>query len=381
MENDLKHLSRYPFLEEAREWVGSQGLSMEYMLSDEMSPVHDLASRRVEEAVDGVEINRSPAVEMGDYRSDLLSYPISRFMVASTGDSTLVKWFSHHEGMRAHFFLEDEDTDTILMIGERLGLPALENPPDYQQERTTIPRVTKGFRPGGDGMEGERRSYWVRFSAYLPPKGHISGPDWDLTNQRMVKGYIELNRSKYIRLLQELIRKRVEEGLYDRASIPKGSPLEARVAAIKAKVANRKKTYSPSELGKMSITRLPPCMRQILGMSQAGENMPHHARFALVTFLSNIGMKYEEIFNVFRGAPDFKESVVRYQIEHITGVTSATEYSVPGCDTMKTGGICYNPDSLCEQEWMGHPLTYYRVKGKKKGGGRKKGATSRDSSA
>ena len=36
---------------------------------------------------------------------------------------------------------------------------------------------------------------------------------------------------------------------------------------------------------------------------------------------------------------------------------------------MKTNGICYNPDSLCEQEWMNHPLTYYRVKSK----GRKDG--------
>ena len=31
---------------------------------------------------------------------------------------------------------------------------------------------------------------------------------------------------------------------------------------------------------------------------------------------------------------------------------------------MNTNGICYNPDSLCEQEWMNHPLTYYRVKSK-----------------
>ena len=29
---------------------------------------------------------------------------------------------------------------------------------------------------------------------------------------------------------------------------------------------------------------------------------------------------------------------------------------------MKTNGLCYNPDTLCQQEWMNHPLTYYRVK-------------------
>lgn len=381
METDLRHLSRYPFLEEARVWVGSQGLSMEYMLSDEMSLVHDLASRRVEEAVDGAEIVRSTAMERGDYGTDLLSYPVARFMIASTGDSTLVKWFSHHEGMRAHFFLDTEETDIVLEIGERLGLPALENPPGSDPVRASIPKVTKGVRPGGDSMSGGRRSYWVRFSNYLPPKGHISGTGWDLTNQRMVKGHIELNRARYIRLLQELIRAKVEEGLYEKAVVPKGSPIESRITVIKTKVDSRKKTYSPTDLGKMSITRLPPCMRQILGMSQAGENMPHHARFALTTFLNNIGMKPDDIFKVFASAPDFKESIVKYQIEHITGVTSATEYSVPGCETMKTGGICYNPDSLCEKEWMSHPLTYYRIKGKKRGRGGKEPFTSEGSSS
>ena len=56
----------------------------------------------------------------------------------------------------------------------------------------------------------------------------------------------------------------------------------------------------------------------------------------------------------------------RYQVEHITGKTSGTEYTPPGCDTMKSNSICFNPDSLCNKEWMNHPLSYYRIKGKKK---------------
>ena len=39
-------------------------------------------------------------------------------------------------------------------------------------------------------------------------------------------------------------------------------------------------------------------------------------------------------------------------------------YSPPECKTMKTNGLCYSPDKLCEQEWMNHPLKYYRTKSK-----------------
>jgi DNA primase large subunit len=77
-------------------------------------------------------------------------------------------------------------------------------------------------------------------------------------------------------------------------------------------------------------------------------------------------MSPKEIFNVFTTAPDFKGDIVRYQIEHITGSSSATSYHTPNCETMKSGGVCFNPDGLCEKEWLNSPLYYYKLKGKKK---------------
>ena len=29
---------------------------------------------------------------------------------------------------------------------------------------------------------------------------------------------------------------------------------------------------------------------------------------------------------------------------------------------MKTNGLCFNPDKICESETMNHPLAYYRRK-------------------
>ena len=366
MTQDLLELSRYPFTDDAKEWVKSRGIMVDTMLSDGMAHVHNLAEKRVMDAVEGADIEIFDSDRMGDNEGELLSYPVARLMVAMVGDPKLAKWFSHHEGARAKQFMETESEEKIISLGEFFSIQAQENPPGWKEKGKNSRTLTKGVRPGGDRMRTARRSYWVPFPAFLKGTRHITGPQWDLANQRLVKGYVGLNRNRYIRLLQEYVREKVEEGLLSVVNITPPENFKERIIRIRNRVNERKKSYQPTDLGEMSISRLPPCMRQMMGMAQAGENMPHHGRFALVTFLNAIGMDNEEIFKVFTSSPDFKESIVRYQIEHITGVSSSTEYSVPGCDTMKTGGVCYNPDSLCAKEWMTHPLTYYKVKGKKR---------------
>ena len=67
------------------------------------------------------------------------------------------------------------------------------------------------------------------------------------------------------------------------------------------------------------------------------------------------------IIAIFAVSPDFNEAVSEYQIKHITGELNGTEgYTPPECATMKTNGICFNPDPLCDR--IKHPLNYYRIK-------------------
>jgi DNA primase large subunit len=356
---DPGYVLRYPFLEASREYVKAKGISMEVASSDSFARVHEMARERIAASIDGSATSEGG----GEVEERILSYPVARFIVASVGDRNLVKWFAHREAEVSAAYLLDEDADFILSVGNELGLTA--EPGSAGTERE-IPTVVKGVRPSGDDpLEAERKIYWVQLTGYLPARSGISGPEWDLSNQRLVKGRVGLNRKRYVRLLQELMKRRIEVGLDQEARIPDGNL--ARIAKeIKARVEARRRTYQPASVGRITITRMPPCMRQILGMSQSGENLPHHARFSLVTFLHTIGMPPEEIFKVFSAAPDFKADIVRYQVEHITGTSSGTEYRVPGCETMKSGGICYMPDQLCEQEWMGSPITYYRVKGRRR---------------
>jgi DNA primase large subunit len=362
---DERTIAKYPFLEGSREYVKGLGIQMDSIASEEFRATQDRARDRIVAAIEGTEEIR---IIDPDLRSTILSYPLARYLVSSIADRNLIKWFSHREAENAASHLQEEDNDLVLSIGAEVGLGVQDPPVEGKASSARIvPRVVKGVRPRGeDRFEPERRSYWVRLTDYLPARSLISGAEWDLSNQRLVAGMIELNRKRYIRLLQERIKIRVEAGLDQGGALPDTGRLAEIGKEIRTRVETRRKEYQPASVGKVTITRMPPCMRQLLGMSQAGENMPHHARFALVTFLHSIGMGPEEIFRTFTASPDFKEDIVRYQIEHITGQSSGTEYRVPGCDTMKSGGICYMPDRFCDFEWMNSPYIYYRAKGRRR---------------
>lgn len=170
-------------------------------------------------------------------------------------------------------------------------------------------------------------------------------------------------QDKFSRLMQNALQDKIE------SELPLLTPDEYRkylrgdVDCVSMYLEETKKRFSPTGGEGMKNEYLPPCITRILEMSRQGLNLPHSARFALVTFLNALGLTYEDIIRVFSESPDFDESKSEYQIEHITGELSGTDgYSPPECKTMKTNGLCYCPDTLCEQEWMNHPLSYYRVK-------------------
>ena len=80
--------------------------------------------------------------------------------------------------------------------------------------------------------------------------------------------------------------------------------------------------------------------------------------------------------DAYRGAPDFDESVTRYQVEHITKRNGGVGYEPPECDTLRSHGLCArdgDPDAslpadrgrdpICFEPTLRHPLQYYRRRG------------------
>jgi DNA primase large subunit len=170
-------------------------------------------------------------------------------------------------------------------------------------------------------------------------------------------GYVETSRTEMIRVMEEFLRERLSSKL---KADQFEKYLEKEIKDV-MKVISKERKFE-IDLGEVKAECFPPCMKEILAELQRGMNIPHTARFALTSFLVNIGMEVDEIIDLFATAPDFDEDKTRYQVEHIAGERGkGVEYSCPNCSTMKTYQNCVKDCRVF------HPIEYYkRCKGREK---------------
>ncbi|MEM1578735.1 MAG: DNA primase regulatory subunit PriL [Archaeoglobaceae archaeon] len=185
-------------------------------------------------------------------------------------------------------------------------------------------------------------------SGYLKAAARIRSDEWRLVNRKIVRGFVKTSKVEVIRIMEEMLRIRLFERTSGFAKILEPKLKELQTIAVK----ERKVDF---EIGEVDMKCLPPCMLEILSELHRGMNVPHTARFALTSFLLNIGMDVEDIIRLFKAAPDFDEEKSRYQVEHIAGMKGkGAEYVSPSCDTMKSYHNCV---ANCNVK---HPLIFYR---------------------
>ncbi len=334
-------LARYPFLPEANQYLKDTGITLgDIVSSTAYEQSRHAGSRRVLQALaDGRIQDRRPTEEL-DVLVELISYVVARMIVSSVGDDNiLLERYSLAEAQLMQSRLEEENLDTVIDIAQFLGL---------------------------DIVRLNATEASIHFTDYLKNSSQMRSPAWKLENQVMEDGRVELNQRRVARLLQNALKNRIMEELPLAVNDTIIDAFTSSIDLVRMEIEKRKAQYQKESYGKVSFLRLPPCMKEMLEMSKKGQNIPHAGRFAITAFLHTIGMSNDDILAVFSSSPDFRPDLARYQIEHITGKSSGIEYLPPECATMKTQGICYNPDSLCNRDWMNHPLTYYSTKGKKK---------------
>ncbi len=196
----------------------------------------------------------------------------------------------------------------------------------------------------------------VHVTSYLKASSRIKSPEWKLYNRSLKNGFVELSLREFYRIVEEHLRDLFSERMPEIEGI---EPLKEIVMKYEGK-----RKYERIK-GVKDFSLFPPCMKKILSDLESSVNVSHTARFALTSFLLNLGYTVDEILQMFRTAPDFDEEKARYQIEHISGKRGAgKEYEVPSCSTMKTYHNCV---AECR---VSHPLEYYRRR-VHEGGGRK----------
>jgi len=100
---------------------------------------------------------------------------------------------------------------------------------------------------------------------------------------------------------------------------------------------------------KVRVAAFPPCIKEIGRKLALGINLTHEARFLFVSFLLGVGLKAEEIVDLFANSPDYSAKHTEYQVGHISGA----EYKCPSCRWARDMHLCMNCGDT-------HPMRYYR---------------------
>lgn len=241
---------------------------------------------------------------------------------------------------------------------------------DFIRSAKVIPDYVPDYaRRYGVQMEyqEEDSTYAIPASEFVTYTSRLSGFRYRLVYQNVISGVVYADRETAAKVIREAF---VRKAFHVYSTIGKGDttrvlqPIRASIDQIVSTLESSgiKKNF---DLGEVDFDLFPPCIKEFISQMQDGVNLPHMARFTLVSFLHNIGMNNDGIIGLFKTAPDFRESLTTYQVNHVTGEISGTEYSPPKCTVLQSNHLCYKgDDTLCAQDWLNHPLKYYTVKKK-----------------
>jgi DNA primase large subunit len=332
---DGRQLAKYPFLKEASELVRSSGVSIaDVLTSSAFSEARRRGVARVSEALKEMRIPKNSAADESEILMEVLSYPLARMLVSCVNDEFLIRRYATAEAKNLSDRLGTEEMETLMLVAGELKVSA---------------RMI-------DDLPSMHFTDFLRYTA------GVRGKEWKLVNQEVQDGYVPLSKNRFARVLEQALNERIENEL----------PLPVNDAILESFKGDTEETsklveemrarFKANDMGEVSLMKFPPCMKKLVAMAEKGENMPHAGRFAMTSFLSYIGMGPAEIVKIFARSPDFDESKTMYQINHITGEGGGTKYTPPECATMRTNGVCFEPDALCNSGRVRHPLTYYRIK-------------------
>lgn len=328
---DVFKLAYFPFINAASKYVESLDLELDELFSERaFEQVRERGKIRVLEAIgDGITRNVYP--DRVSAEKELLSYPVARILISCIKDSYLIKQYSLKEAKSSYEKVKELNDDELKDLALDFNINA--------------------------AFDGKRA--FIHFTDYIRYANVIHELKWKLVNRNIDHGKVSLPREDFFRIIEEAIRKKIEFGLPLAVPPHICTLLGQYLEDIRNALTMRKSKFSIEEFKEIMPDCFPPCITYAISNVRAGVNLAHSMRFALVSYLLNIGMNTDGIIELFKVSPDFDEERTRYQVNHIHGATGTT-YTSPSCATMVTYGNCYGKEALCNS--ISHPLSYYRKK-------------------
>lgn len=337
----------FPFLPEGREAVKHFDISLpDLVRGHSFERARKRGARRVLDALEGRELDDlSTGGRDDDLLEEIMAYLYSRILVSAVNDRYLTRKFTVSEAK---------------LFERRLKrLNASEEGRDASADELSpgVRRILDHLRVKFDERDDGRIS--LHITDYLKIASLIGDKNWHLVQQDVREGRVLLTREKAFRILEEAYRFQLNGELPQTLGEALYREVEAEAVKIATIVRDHREKYEGTG-GVLDEKSFPPCIKHLMEMTGKSENVPHMGRFTMVAFLHTIGYDKEGLISLFSRWPDFNIQKSMYQIQHIIGETSGTEYTPPQCSTMKTFGICFNPDEMCKT--INHPLNYYRKK-------------------
>src|SRR5487761_1212673 len=313
-------LAKYTFLPQAGDFIRLQGVSISDLANQDYKKVIQRAEERVRQAIQDNKVSS----KIEEREIEILSFPVSLMLVKTTKLDHLMTRYALAEAIRVESLLKQEKNSKVIedIFRTSLGLELEHNP------QATLPE----FR--------------IPISEYVKRAVQFHKEEWKLVNKIVGGGKVFLSQADLIRLIREEIRSMILQRLKD-IKVPKlPENLEQVVKKIIA-------IAPPPPRSAYTIINVrpedyPPCVRHALDLLEKGENVPHYGRFLMATYLLSVGKSVDDIVALFPKAPDFKQSVTRYQVEHLAGLKGGrTRYRVPSCSTLLTHNFCFKDPVKC----------------------------------
>jgi DNA primase large subunit len=334
-------LAKYPFLKGTAEYIRGLDLRIDTLLSPDMERILKRAEARVKDAIICLRI-RDPNETIKSPDMEIYSYPVALLLVAATENSYIRKRYALAEAKQASFCLATESKEKILRVAENFGW-----------------RITLLPKHGSDVPT----DFSLHFTDYLRNTNQLStSPDWKLVNRVMVDGNVYLNQPDVVRLLEEEVRRHIENSLSSTELTKLPDPLLEISNNLKKLASEKVGEFENDGFPKTLVPdAYPPCIKALYDAASKSRHLSHVGRFTLTSFLLNIGMSPEQLTELFRSFSDFNERLTRYQVEHIAGSRgTGTRYTPPNCETLQTHNVCVNRDEVCRG--ARNPLVYYKKK-------------------
>ena len=331
-------LRRYPYfvdpVELARRRYGVHPLTV-------LERRRDIVGRGVERLLAAVRRGVAPK-PLERFEEEVFSFYAAALTARATGSRWIVSRLALAEAERAARLMRGEEDEAIARLARLAGLRSIGFSLNLYREPVMVVNGVPVYKV---------YSYSLSFVEYVGVARRLLGDDaWRPVNLPVRRGLVYLDRGRMERIVKEALYYHIES-LVSSVEIPSGgeAPDWLREAAAKVGEAASKRLpgirgrggAAAAAPGEVVEEAFPPCIREILLAARRGEHLSHHQRFALATFLLNIGAEIDYVVDVFRSMPDFNERITRYQVEHLAGLRgSGKKYRVYSCEKMRSLGLC-----------------------------------------